>query len=186
LEEKSSMAIFPKKMQRALLNFWLKPGSLAKCITHTVPACPFKRSSMNPATSAEFMFLPPRVASQRCKTFALVCVCRSPFNIADQVKLPPFSLKNVQDLYAQYTEETNQPFTAEAVMAIYTETTGQPWIVNRLGTILTVDIKPETTEPITQEDVLEAVEILLYEDNSHFDNITEKAKQYKETFIRRF
>lgn len=32
----------------------------------------------------------------------------SPFNIADQVQLPPFSLKNVRDLYAQYTMETNQ------------------------------------------------------------------------------
>jgi hypothetical protein len=107
----------------------------------------------------------------------------SPFNIADQVKLPPFSLKNVRDLYAQYSEETNQPFTDEAVQTVYTETAGQPWLVNRLGTILTVEIKPETTEPITQEDLAEAEEILLYEDNSHFDNITEKAKQYKETFV---
>jgi hypothetical protein len=107
----------------------------------------------------------------------------SPFNIADQVGLPPFSLKNVRDLYAQYTEETNQPFADEAVEAVYTETAGQPWLVNRLGTILTVEIKPETTETITQEDVAEAVEILLYEENSHFDNISEKAKQYKETFM---
>jgi len=107
----------------------------------------------------------------------------SPFNIADQVKLPPFTLKNVRDLYAQYTEETNQPFTEEAVKKVFDETSGQPWLVNRLGTILTVDIKPETTEPITAEDVEKAVEILLYEENSHFDNITEKAKQYKETFI---
>jgi hypothetical protein len=107
----------------------------------------------------------------------------SPFNIADQVKLPPFSLKNVRDLYAQYSEETNQPFTDESVKMVYTETAGQPWLVNRLGTILTVEIRPETTEPITKEDVGEAVEILLYEDNSHFDNITEKAKKYKETFM---
>lgn len=107
----------------------------------------------------------------------------SPFNIADQVKLPPFSLKNVRDLYAQYTEETNQPFTDDAVKTVYTETAGQPWLVNRLATILTVEIRPETTETITQEDVAKAVEILLYEDNSHFDNITEKAKQYKETFM---
>ena len=107
----------------------------------------------------------------------------SPFNIADQVRLPPFSLKNVSDFYAQYTKETNQPFTEDSVQKIYEETAGQPWLVNRLGTILTVDIKPETTEPITVDDVNEAVEILLYEENSHFDNITEKAKQYKETFI---
>ncbi len=107
----------------------------------------------------------------------------SPFNIADQVKLPPFTLKNVRDLYAQYTEETNQPFTENAVKKVFDETAGQPWLVNRLGTILTVDIKPETTEPITEQDVEKAIEILLYEENSHFDNVTEKAKQYKETFI---
>jgi len=107
----------------------------------------------------------------------------SPFNIADQVKLPPFTLKNVRDLYAQYTEETNQVFTEESVKKVFDETAGQPWLVNRLGTILTVDIKPQTTDPITAEDVEKAVEILLYEENSHFDNISEKAKQYKETFI---
>ena len=107
----------------------------------------------------------------------------SPFNIADQVKLPPFTLKNVHDLYTQYTEETNQPFTEEAVNRVYEETAGQPWLINRLGTILTVNIKPETTDPITVEDIERAVEMLLYEENSHFDNITEKAKQFKETFI---
>lgn len=107
----------------------------------------------------------------------------SPFNIADQVKFPPFTLKNVCDLYGQYTEETNHPFTEDAVKKVFHETGGQPWLVNRLGTILTVDIRPETTDPITTEDVEEAIDILLYEENNHFDNITEKAKQYKETFI---
>ncbi len=107
----------------------------------------------------------------------------SPFNIADQVKLPPFSLQNVRDLYAQYTEETNQPFTEAAVIKTHEVTAGQPWLVNRLGTILTVDVRPETTEPITKEDVEKAINLLLYEENSHFDNITEKAKQYKEVFI---
>ncbi len=107
----------------------------------------------------------------------------SPFNIADQVKLPPFSLNNVRDLYAQYSEETNQAFTDEAVKMVYTETAGQPWLVNRLATILTIDVKPATTDPLTAEDVQKAIDILLYEENSHFDNITEKAKQYKETFM---
>jgi len=107
----------------------------------------------------------------------------SPFNIADQVKLPPFTLKNVSDLYRQYTEETNQPFTEDAVKKVFDETAGQPWLVNRLGTILTINIKHETIEPITEDDVEKAIDILLYEENSHFDNITEKAKRYKETFI---
>ena len=107
----------------------------------------------------------------------------SPFNIADQVDLPPFSLKNTRDLYAQYTEETNQPFTEEAVGKIYEETGGQPWLVNRLGTILTTDVKSGTTEPIDRKDVEKAIEILLLEKNDHFDNLYEKAKLYKETFV---
>ena len=107
----------------------------------------------------------------------------SPFNIADKVVLPSFSLKNVEELYSQYSEETNQPFTSEAVQKVYEETQGQLWLVNRIGTILTVDVKPETVEPITIKDVDEAIKILLMEHNSHFDNLVEKAKQYKETFV---
>jgi hypothetical protein len=108
----------------------------------------------------------------------------SPFNIADQVDLPPFSLKNVRELYAQYTEETNQPFSEEAVKKVYEETAGQPWLVNRLGTILTVDVKPGTTAPINENDVKKAIKILLLEKNDHFDNLYEKAILYKEMFVR--
>jgi hypothetical protein len=107
----------------------------------------------------------------------------SPFNIADHVELPPFSLKNVQDLYAQYTEETNQPFTEAAVKKVYEETSGQTWLVNRLGTILTVNVKPGTVEPIDEKDVDQAIHILLDEKNDHFDNLYEKAVLYKEIFI---
>lgn len=107
----------------------------------------------------------------------------SPFNIADKVKLPPFSLENIRDLYQQYTEETNQPFTEEAVQKIYQETAGQPWLVNWLGSVLTLKIRPETVEPITSEDVDKAIEFLLKDRNDHFDNLLEKAELYKETFV---
>ena len=107
----------------------------------------------------------------------------SPFNIADKVVLPSFSLKNVEELYSQYSEETNQPFTSEAVQKVYEETQGQPWLVNRIGTILTVNVRPGTVEPVTVDDVDKAIKILLMEHNSHFDNLVEKAKQYKETFV---
>jgi len=107
----------------------------------------------------------------------------SPFNIADQVDLPPFSLKNVQDLYSQYTEETNQPLTLKAVQKIHAETAGQPWLVNRLGTILTTIIKPGTVDAIDENDVEKAIRLLLLEKNVHFDNLYEKAKLYKEAFI---
>jgi hypothetical protein len=108
----------------------------------------------------------------------------SPFNIADQVELPPFSLKNVHGLYSQYTAETNQPFTGEAVKKVHEETAGQTWLVNRLGTILTVNVKPGTVDPIDENDVEKAMQILLKERNDHFDNLYEKAKLYKETFVK--
>jgi hypothetical protein len=92
-------------------------------------------------------------------------------------------LDDVRDLYAQYTAETNQPFTEEAIQQVYQQTAGQPWLVNRLGTILTVNVKPQTTEPVTAKDVDKAIELLLIERNSHFDNLAEKAKLYKETFV---
>lgn len=107
----------------------------------------------------------------------------SPFNIADKVNIPPFTFVNIEKLYGQYTEETNQPFTQEATQKVYEETQGQPWLVNRIGTILTINVKPETTEPITEEDVNKAINKLLREHNSHFDNLVEKAKQFRDTFI---
>jgi len=107
----------------------------------------------------------------------------SPFNIADHVEVPPFSLKNVRDLYAQYTKETNQPFTETAVKKVHEETEGQPWLVNRLGTISTVEVKPGTADPIDENDIDQAIRLLLAEKNDHFDNLYEKAKLYKETFI---
>ena len=108
----------------------------------------------------------------------------SPFNIADQVNFPSFSLKNVRDLYEQYTQETCQPFTEKAISIIYEQTCGQPWLVNRLGTILTINIKPQTTEPIDDQDVYAAIKILLKESNSHFDNLFEKIQLYKDSFIQ--
>jgi len=107
----------------------------------------------------------------------------SPFNIADQVTLPPFTLENVRDLFAQYTAETNQPFTPTVVQRVHEETAGQTWLVNRLGTILTVNVKPGTVNPIDEQDVEKAIQILLKEKNDHFDNLYEKAKLYKETFV---
>ena len=106
----------------------------------------------------------------------------SPFNIADHVEIPPFSFKNILDLYQQYTQETNQPFTKEAVQKIFEQTQGQPWLVNRLGSILTRQIKPETTDAIEVDDVHKAIQQLLKEKNAHFDNLKEKVLLYKETF----
>ena len=107
----------------------------------------------------------------------------SPFNIADHVKLPSFTLKNIKDLYAQYTKETNQPFTDQAIQKVFEETSGQTWLVNRLGNIITKEIKPETIEAVTDEDVNKAVDILIKEKNDHFLNLKEKLIVYKNLFF---
>ncbi len=108
----------------------------------------------------------------------------SPFNIADQVKIPPFTLAEIENLYGQYTEETGQPFTPEACRRIHFETGGQPFLCNRLGQILKYNIKPEGIEPITEADVEKALKILHYENNDHFANIVDKARQYRNTLAR--
>jgi hypothetical protein len=108
----------------------------------------------------------------------------SPFNIADQVKIPPFTLAEIENLYGQYMEETGQPFTPEACRRIHFETGGQPFLCNRLGQILTYNIKPEGIEPIAEADVEKALRILHYENNDHFANIVDKARQYRNTLAR--
>jgi len=108
----------------------------------------------------------------------------SPFNIADHVEIPPFTLQNVRDLYLQYTMETNQPFTEEAIKQIFEHTQGQPWLVNRLGSMITRQIKVETTDPIDVDDVNQGIQLLLEEKNAHFDNLKEKVLLFKNTFNR--
>ena len=106
----------------------------------------------------------------------------SPFNIADHVEIPSFTLKNVRNLYLQYTQETNQPFTEEAIQNIYEQTQGQPWLVNRLAGILITQIKPQTIDAITLDDVNQAIHFILKEKNNHFRNLKEKIILYKKTF----
>jgi len=108
----------------------------------------------------------------------------SPFNIADQVTIPPFTLFEIENLYGQYTEETGQSFAPEACRRIHEETGGQPFLCNRLGQILTNNVKPNVVDPIDEPDVEKALKILHHEDNAHFANIVNKARQYRQTLAR--
>jgi len=108
----------------------------------------------------------------------------SPFNIADQVRIPPFTLAEIENLYGQYTEETGQPFTPEACRRIHEETGGQPFLCNRLGQILTNNVKPDVVDPIDEPDVQKALKILHDENNAHFANIVDKARRYRQTLAR--
>lgn len=53
-----------------------------------------------------------------------------------------------------------------------------------MGTILTVEIKPETVEAITVEDVDRAIDVLLLEKNAHFDNLMEKSEKHTDIITK--
>ena len=95
----------------------------------------------------------------------------SPFNIQDEFKLTNFSLKQVQELLSQYTEEVGQPFESEVISSIHKQTAGQPVLVNRFAQILTEEMDIPKTEPITVEHFSEAHLKLLRERNTNVDHL---------------
>ena len=51
----------------------------------------------------------------------------SPFNIQDEFTLPNFTLEQVGELLAQYTDEVGQQFAPKVVETIHKQTAGQPF-----------------------------------------------------------
>ena len=95
----------------------------------------------------------------------------SPFNIQDEFRLSNFSLKHVQELLSQYTEEVGQPFESEVISAIHKQTAGQPVLVNRFAQILTEEMEIPKTEAITMEHFSAAHLKLLRERNTNIDHL---------------
>ena len=73
----------------------------------------------------------------------------SPFNVQDEFRLPNFTLKQVQELLSQYTDEVGQDFAPEVIASIHKQTAGQPVLVNRFAQILTEEMDIPKTETIT-------------------------------------
>ncbi len=96
----------------------------------------------------------------------------SPFNIQDEFYLPNFTLEQVQELLAQYTEEVGQSFSIEVIESIHKQTAGQPFLVNRLAQILTDALEIPKTESITMEHFLKAHSQLLHERNTNIEHLT--------------
>ena len=95
----------------------------------------------------------------------------SPFNIQDEFHLPNFTLEQVTELLAQYTDEVGQTFAPETIAAIHKQTAGQPFLVNRCAQILTEELNIPKTEPITMEDFSKAHKRLLREGNTNIDHL---------------
>lgn len=110
---------------------------------------------------------------------ALLSGTQSPFNVADQFSVPYFTPDESAALLAQHTAETGQRFASEAIATLIEETEGQPFLVNRLGQLLTREIVPDPTQPITPTAMTDALARLVNEHNTHFASIRSKAALHK-------
>ena len=95
----------------------------------------------------------------------------SPFNIQDEFALPNFTLEQVQELFAEYTEAVRQPFAADVIEALHKQTAGQPFLVNRFAQILTEELNIPKTECIDMMHFSEAHTLLLREQNVNIQHL---------------
>ena len=93
----------------------------------------------------------------------------SPFNIQDEFVVPNFTLEQVGELLAQYTDEVGQPFAPEVIQTLHKQTAGQPFLINRAAQILTAELTIPKTETITMHHFRTAHRQLLEEGNTNID-----------------
>ena len=102
----------------------------------------------------------------------------SAFNIkAESLMLPSFSQEEVHTLYQQYTQETGQIFTDEAIVYAYEQTQGQPWLVNALGNQVTSSEVCDYSQPITKKAMEQARDALILRRDTHLDVLIDRLKE---------
>lgn len=108
----------------------------------------------------------------------------SPFNIAYQHSLEPFTLAEIQELVAQYSDETGQPFAPGVIEKLYEQSAGQPFLVNRIAAILTQEIAQDHAKAITRADLDDALQKLVRESNYNFETIARQAAPYADDVLK--
>lgn len=102
----------------------------------------------------------------------------SPFNIvADALVLRNFTEEQVQQLYAQHTEETGQIFSSEAVSLAYHLTQGQPWLVNALAYQACFRDVLDRRQTITAEIIEHVKEQLILRKDTHISSLIERLRE---------
>jgi hypothetical protein len=97
----------------------------------------------------------------------------SPFNIKeDSAVLSNFSQSDVENLFAQRTEETGQTINRDALEYVFEQSGGQPWIVNSLFKRATMRIlEKDNYNTITLEHIKEAREQIILARETHLDTL---------------
>jgi hypothetical protein len=95
----------------------------------------------------------------------------SPFNIKeDSAVLSNFTQKDVENLFAQRTEETGQTINRDALEYVWEQSRGQPWIVNSLFKRATMRILQEDDySTVTLAHIREAREQMILARETHLD-----------------
>ena len=82
-----------------------------------------------------------------------------------------FTVEQVRELLAQYTDEVGQPFAPEVIENIHRQTGGQPFLVNRFAQILTEEMAISKSETIQMAHFAEAHTQLLEETNANISHL---------------
>ena len=105
----------------------------------------------------------------------------SPFNIkTDSILLGNFSRDDVQELFAQRTEETGQQITGDALEYVWNQSQGQPWIVNSLFRRATMRVlREDDYSDVTLEHVESAREQITLARETHLDSLAVRLREAK-------
>ncbi|MCK5717292.1 MAG: AAA-like domain-containing protein, partial [Thiomargarita sp.] len=100
----------------------------------------------------------------------------SAFNIKEKsIRLQDFTFEQIQELYAQHTQDTGQIFSRKALQHIFHLTQGQPWLVNAFGRELCFDeYALDWSKEVTQSDIDTVAEILIKRRDVHLDQLADK------------
>lgn len=100
----------------------------------------------------------------------------SPFNIKeDSATLSNFTLEDVHALGGMHGSETGQQFSKDALDLVWNCTRGQPWLTNALLKKCTWVLCPQG-EPVEEDHVRQAREMLIQERAVHLDSLAERLK----------
>ncbi|MGH7596391.1 MAG: AAA-like domain-containing protein [bacterium] len=101
----------------------------------------------------------------------------SPFNIAVDYELPPFSRENVQQYFSQHTEETGQEFDAAVISRVHHVTSGHPWLVSVLAKTLVETLVPDRRQKILSDHIEAAIQKLINARNPNFESLFKNARK---------
>jgi len=103
----------------------------------------------------------------------------SPFNIkADSVLLSNFSQPDIENLFAQRTEETGQAINRDALEYVFEQSGGQPWIVNSLFMRATMRIlQKDDYRAVTLAHIKEAREQMILARETHLDTLAVRIQE---------